>query len=104
MSTSYYGLKYPFTHITLEERDGTILTWINKEFCGCFVVKPEHIRDALLVFFDTDTPIMRRYWGGRHEGVKVDEYMSALADSYVILSEYGELTTVGVIRATRGVK
>jgi hypothetical protein len=109
MSTSYYHLKHPITSLRVEMRGehAHLTIWTNGKNNGTLVLGRDELPDILHMFArdagDGGCP-MRTHWGGAEVGAVVTENTPGLADDMQIISEYGELLTVGRVRGRAGAK
>jgi hypothetical protein len=107
MSTSYYYISEPFTHIRLDEGPAhDRVTLFESHACsGVLTVSRGQglslVRRFAAYCEDSQAP-MRTHFGGRGVGCVVTENVRGLADDLVLISEYGEALTVGEIRARSG--
>jgi len=107
MSTSYYRLKPPVTHLRLEEGDGhdRLTIWVNHANAGTLTLRKEEMREMLDCFIlheaDNECPL-RSYWGGADRGAVVYANENDLPDEMMVISEYGELLTVAQVKARDG--
>lgn len=100
MSTEYYLLRKPITSLRLEPqgRHFKLSIWINHALAGELVLSDE-LSEVLTLFMEREgAPALQRYWGGLKEGVVVKENVKNLCETQQVISEYGELTTVGEVR------
>ena len=111
MSTSYYRLRAPITSLRVEEKDLThirIRIWISHEFSGELVLADHAEVSSIILMFalyeDDDKCPLRAHWGGKDRGAIVTVNDDTLADSECVISEYGELLTVGEVKARDGAK
>lgn len=106
MSTSFYQLKEPVTSIRLEVMGGHthVGIWINHGKAGTLVFRNEEWKQGIWLFIDNDISDAHIYvhGGGKSVGLIVDEYDNLFPAEKQMVSEYGELTTVGEIRAMAG--
>jgi hypothetical protein len=109
MSTSYYDLMEGITSLRLEEGPAhdRLTVFDNHANCGTLTLALGRGRTVALAFAiqadDQDAPI-RTHWGGKDVGSVVTEHRRGLADDYCLVSEYGEVLTVGQIRARAGAR
>ena len=109
MSTSYFRLKKPVSHLELREAaDGYLLTvWVDGKYTGILHLPPEHLKSVVGMFTqyegDFDCPL-RTHWGGPERGTIVTVNDDTLADELVVISEYGDLLTVGQVMARSGAR
>jgi len=103
MSTSYYKLRNPFTHLELEHTGGHnhLRVWVDHGLSGTLVIPDRYFAEALRTLFIEYPPALRTHWGGKDKGaiVTVNE---ELPEKAVVLSEYGELMTVAQVKARAG--
>ena len=103
MSTSYYALKKPITSIRPEVMGGHthVGVWVNHAKSGILVFRNEEWTKAIWLFVEKNIsePPMRALWGGTKDGYIVEETDASSPAEQQMISEYGELTTVGQIRA-----
>ena len=107
MSTSYFRLKKPVSHLSLKEvADGHLLSvYVAGKFAGVLHLPPMHSKSVMNIFAqyegDFECPL-RTHWGGSGKGAVVTVNDDTLADEAVVISEYGELLTVGRVKARHG--
>ena len=103
MSAEYYALKKPITSIRPEIMGGHthVGIWVNHAKSGTLVFRNEEWKDAIWLFFEkyVSDPPMRTFWGGTKDGCIVKETNTASPTEQQMVSEFGELMTVGQIRA-----
>lgn len=103
MSTDYYALKKPITSIRPEIMGGHthVGIWVNHAKSGTLVFRNDEWNDAIWLFVEKNvsTPPMRSFWGGVEDGCVVEEADNSLPAEQQMISELGELMTVGQIRA-----
>lgn len=105
MSTSYYTLKEPVTRIRPEVMGGHthVGVWINHCKAGTLVFRNEEWEQGIWLFVkDEIDALMQSHWGGDKKGLMIDEYTGNLSGEQQMVSEIGELTTVGKIRGEAG--
>ena len=107
MSTSYYYVAEPFTSIRLEEgpTHDRVTLWESHGNAGTLTVARGHGRQLVKRFAeecDDGRAPMRTHFGGRGVGCIVTENVRDLADDLVLISEYGDVLTVGEIRRCAG--
>ena len=109
MSTSYYRLKPPITHLTLKAESGhdRLKIWVNHGLVGELVLANRETRAFLDCFTlyeaDNECPL-RSYWGGPERGTVVYANEDNLPDGMMVISQYGELLTVAQVKARNGAK
>lgn len=110
MSTSYYRLAVPFTHLRVEEQGGAhvrLTLWVNHANAGALTLRTEELSDVLNAVFkyeeDNECPL-RTHWGGADRGAVVTVNDPALPDEAIVRSEYGHLLTVAEVKARDGAK
>ena len=109
MTTSYYRLKKPVTHLRLDEEKGhdKLTIWINHAQSGTLTLANRETQDAIWLFVQqesNDHCPLRTSWGGSDHGAIVTIQDSTLPDETCIISEYGELLTVAKVKARAGAK
>ena len=110
MSTSYYRLKPPVTHIRVEDKTPghtKLVIWVNHGLSGTLVLQTEEVRDFLriLVLYEDDSGCpLRTHWGGPERGTIVTINDNTLPDEAVVISQYGELLTVSEVKVRDGAK
>ena len=99
MATDYHGIRAPFTAIRVIEGVGTrvIVMEVGDEVAGDRRCSIPDLPRALLLFA-TPTVLATR---GDSGTVYIDPHRQHLADELQLISEYGDLTTLGEVR--RGV-
>ena len=75
--------------------------WVNHAKSGTLVFRNEEWKDAIWLFVEKNVsePLMRAVWGGTKKGCIVKETNAESPAEQQMVSELGELTTVGQIRA-----
>lgn len=103
MSTEYYKLRKPFTHLELDSTSGhsCLKVWIGHGLSGTLTVPNRHLVEVLRPVFLDYLPVLHTHWGGKTKGSIVTIH-EELADETVVLSEYGELMTVAQVKARAG--
>ena len=101
MSTEYYALKKPITSIKPEVMGGHthVGIWVNHAKSGTLVFRNDEWVAAKRLFVDVSKSAMRSFWGGTEKGCIVEETDTSSSAEQQMVSEYGELETVGQIRA-----
>lgn len=108
MSTSYYRLKPPITSVRAEVSDGHthLGIWINHAKSGTLVVRNEELQDLLRVLTDDGSAVVKTRFGGSVLGKLLEpldrEWTNQAADYTTLVSECGELTTLGELRRGLG--
>ena len=109
MSTSYYRLKKPITHLRLTESPGhdRLTIWVNHAMSGTLTLANRETQEFLRLFAqyqeDARCPL-RTYWGGSDRGSVVTVNDDTLPDEMCVISEYGQLLTVAEVKARAGTK
>ena len=106
MSTSYYRLKPPVTHLRLEKGEGhdRLRVWVNHALAGVLTLRKEETHsmlDCFTLYEDDFCCPLRTRWGGADRGAIVTEN-DTLPDEAVVISEYGQLLTVAEVKARDG--
>ncbi len=106
MSTSYYRLKPPVTHLKLEAGEGhdRLRIWVNHALAGVLTLRKEETREFILGFADKNKSVMHVYWGGPERGIVVHAKEANLLDGMIVIPEYGEFLTVAELNALNGAK
>ena len=109
MSTSYYRLAPPTTHIRVEETPGhaRLTLFINHAMSGTLIVRQDEMKETVRLFQlyeDDDQCPLRTHWGGKDRGTVVTVNDETLPEEAVVISEYGELLTVAQVKARDGAK
>lgn len=101
MSTNYYSLKKPITSIRPKIMDGHthVDIWVNHAKAGTLVFRNDEWKDAIWLFVENNISPMRTFWGGVEKGCIVEETDTSFSTEQQMVDEFGELTTVGQIRA-----
>ena len=103
MSTEYYTLKEPITSIRPEIMGGHthVGIWVNHAKSGTLVFHNDEWKNAIWLFVkkNVSEPPMRTFWGGIKDGCIVEETDTSSPAEQQMVSEFGELITVGQIRA-----
>lgn len=105
MSTSYYGLAPPITFLKLDSGKGghdRLSIWVNHGLAGTLTLREEETRDILIRFTGPEC-LLHVYYGSPDTGAVVAVFSPDLPDEAVMISEYGELTTVAQVKAQCGV-
>jgi len=109
MSTSYYKLLHPITDLWKETTMYPVteaMTWLHfkiaGEYAGALLLPTECVRAFCRRLYDYDDgkPPYRTY-GGRLMRINVIEN-EPLSDDMVLISEYGEIITVGEVKGRGG--
>ena len=107
MSTSFYRLKSPITHLRLEDTGGhdRLSIWVNHAFVGTLTLAYRETRSVIgLLADDDDQCPLRTHWGGSERGAVVTVNDPDLPDEAVVISEYDELLTIAQVKARDGAK
>lgn len=103
MSTEYYALKKPITSIRPEIMGGHthVGIWVNHAKSGTLVFHNDEWKDAIWLFVEKNvvTPPIHSFWGGTKDGCIVKEIDASSPVEQQMVNEFGELMTVGQIRA-----
>ena len=108
MSTSYYRMRPPVTDVRVEQGAAysTVQIWLSHALAGKMTVRDEELKDFLRLLFDNQQDDLRcaahAYFGGDERGCVVTLNEPVLPDDAKVLSEYGELETIGSVRAWAG--
>ena len=109
MSTSYYRLAPPVTHIRIEERGEhcEVYLWLNHANVGSITVRNDEKKELIRLFTlyedDSHCPL-RTHWGGKERGAIVTINDETISNQAVVISEYGELLTVEQVKNRDGAK
>ena len=106
MSTSYYGLREPITHLRIDDSNQAhtkLSIWIALRHAGTLTVPTPELKYFLFLLFDKDKRPPLRTRGGAH-GAIVTVHDGDMPDEALAISEYGELLTVGQVKARDGAK
>ena len=107
MSTSYYRLASPITHLRIDGSGAhdKISIWVSHGLSGILVI-PKHETHNILRIFSYDEADdkcpLHTYWGGKERGTVVTTNDESLPDEACVISEYGELLTVGEVKSRDG--
>ena len=107
MSTTYYALKSPVTSLRLDGSPAhTKLTiFVNHANVGELTLANSELGDVLRMF-KGDYEVLHARWGGVERGCVVTQTDSALAamldNDTQVISEYGQLFTIGEVLAQEG--
>jgi len=109
MSTSYYRLSSPITHLRIEDQVGhdKISVWVNHGLAGALVVSKRETKEVVRMFVcyeDDSICPLRTHWGGRERGAVVTVNDATLPDKAMVISEYGDLLSVADVKARDGAK
>ena len=103
MSTEYYALKKPITSIRPEIMGGHthVGIWVNHAKSGTLVFRNDEWKTAIWLFVEKNVsePPMQSLWDGEKEGCIVKETDASSPAEQQMVSELGEIMTVGQIRA-----
>lgn len=105
MSTNYYRLKSPITHLKLEsgKKNSKLYVWTSHKQAGKLVLDNDEIGRVLGCFTEkTNRPSLRTYWSGDTPDLIVVEN-ETLPDNTLLVSSNGELCTVGEVKSRGGV-
>lgn len=111
MSTSYYKLRGPYTHIKITESARgpewcRIELMAEGEFAGEMILRHEEVYNVIKNFaeasYDDSQAALRTHWGGKERGAIVTVQDESLADDVTVISEYGDILTVGEVKARDG--
>lgn len=101
MSTTYYRLKPPFTHVTLEEgAHDKVSLWENGANVGTLTFSEGQGADFLCLL--RAQPVMHTFYGGDTRGCVVEEKEIGLDADMTILDGSGTPTTVRDVRGLAG--
>lgn len=100
MGTRFYLLKSPVTRLQLEANQelDKLSVWIDHELSGALMMPKGQSRDVTL-FFVRQEPALYARWGGAMRGTVVTVDDPDLLDEMAVVSERGELMTVGEVKA-----
>jgi len=100
MTTAYYCVAAPITQLRTDEVGShTHLTiWVNHGLSGILVVRNEELPD-ILHLLRTETEVLHTYFAS---GTHTSGDLPSLPSSLQLISEYGELTTLGNVRKSIG--
>lgn len=93
MSTNYYKLKKPITHISVENTGvyQVVNIWVNHGFAGIIMIYKDELID-ILKLFSSDGVAYRSHYGGIEKGKVVKKVQGT--DDIVVISEYGKIVKV----------
>lgn len=99
VSTSYYGLRKPFTKVRLqEEKEYTRLRiWVNYTLVGTLALGKSETVMVLWALFDRQSPIMCTRWDRSKQCTVVSE--TGKADHVQVMSDCAELMTIRQVKA-----
>ena len=106
MSTSYYGLYKPLTCLRIEcsnQEHTRLSVWICGGHAGTLTVPTQTLKNFLMLFCSDHNCLLRTHWGGKDRGSVVTVLHDA-PDETIVISEYGQLLTVGQVKARDGAK
>lgn len=106
MSTSYYGLAEPITHLRIESsnQEHTRLgVWVYGGHAGTLTVPTQELKYFLMLFYNDRNCLLRTHWGGKDRGAVVT-VIHDVPDETIVISERGQLLTVGQVKARDGAK
>lgn len=105
MSTNYYRLNPPITHLRLEDRGGhdRISIWVDHGLAGSLTVSKRETR-GIIQMFSSDKCSLCTHWAGAERGVVVTVNDETIPDEAVVISEYGELLTVAEVKRRDGAR
>lgn len=103
MGTTYYALKAPFTSLAIIPGGGhaKLKIWVNHAFAGELTVRDTNEHDeltAVLHALASEEEVGRLWYGGDAIGCQGVLVHAHLTNDIQVISEYGELTTIGSIR------
>ena len=101
MSTDYYALKKPITSIRPEILGGHthVGIWVNHAKSGTLIFHNDEWKDAIWLFVEREVSPIRAFWGDTEKGCIVRETDTKSPAEQQMVSESGELVTIGQIRA-----
>ena len=104
MSTSYYRLAKPITHLKVETNGTRVKLgiWVNDLYTGELSINEHELSELILKFREDegdDVCPARTHWGGTDVGTVVT---IRGPDEMQVISEYGDLLTIEDIRARAG--
>jgi len=107
MGTSYRGLREPWSSIEVEylHTHTRITLWEHGGYAGTLTVQKDWDSEAIASFVERADDLhcpMRTYWGGEDTGTVVVENCPDMPDDRVLVSESGQVVTVGDVRAYAG--
>lgn len=110
MSTSYYRLAYPLTRLN-EIPDGgdgvrRIQGWSHDRLVFMATIMDDYLFKNIVISLtqyeeDSECPL-RTHWGGKERGAVVTVNDPHLPDDATVISNYGEILTVGQVKARDG--
>lgn len=108
MSTSYYRIQPPVTHLSVEDAGQyDKLTMITDHEAITLLVDKGYtktlVRQFALYERDVNCPL-RTHWGGSERGTIVTVNDASLPDDTWVISSYGDLLTVGAVKARAGAR
>lgn len=109
MSTSYYRLAKPVTHLNIRKTPSHyhVGVFINHALAGELCVRAEEATSLFRLFqlYEEDNVCpLRTWWGGPDKGAIVEINDKTLPDEAIVISEYGEPLTVGEVKARKGAR
>ena len=110
MSTSYYCIAKPVSALQVHDNTDkldTIEFWIAGEYVGALTMDKHHVKSFVRRFIEYDDDFrcpLRSHWGGADRGSIVTVNRADIGDDELVISEYGELLTVGQVKARDGAK
>lgn len=107
MSTSYYGLAEPITHLRIEDSNQAhtrLSIWIDHGHAGTLTLPTHELAGVLLLLCDESKCLLRTHWGGKVRGAVVTVDDEDVLDETLLISEYSELLTVAQVKARDGAK
>ncbi len=107
MSTSYYRLIEPFTSLRLDEgaRHDKLTVFESGANCGTLTVNHgtgRRLAQCFAAHEDDGQCPLRTHWGGKDRGAVVTVNDPSLPDEATVVSEYGDVLTVGRVKARDG--
>jgi len=107
VSTSYYRLAPPITHLEVKD-DGDhkiIGIWMRGEKVGELRVPECEVKRFAHLLYEWEDDVkcpLRTYWNGKESVVIVND--PEMPDDAVVISEYGDILTVGKVKTRQGAK
>jgi hypothetical protein len=94
MSTAYYRLKRPFTSVRLSVGGGhtQLSLWVNHAKAGDITLRNDEV-SAVIAVLKRDEPAVTKHGIGNGE-TRLDFMDDDVEDDTLLISEYGELTTL----------
>ncbi len=94
MSTEYYRLKKPFTSVRTRPVGVHVAMslWVNHAKTGELTLRQDEVKDVLLALARGSSAV--RQFGTADGATQIEYYDDDVEDDTILISQYGELTSV----------